>query len=188
MRPKIRWGDVSYSLRLSDGQKLHFNQVSCFYKLHNINNVAEITIRRTKCKSTIMFHNEYLQYVNKMFALNAVVGKNSFTFKAFKCNNKNMLILSAIRILFEPFCTREVKNSVDISEVFLKPLLTSKEKIYKDRLKRFCYYYNNIELVTKYTTDLHIWLPSRTIIKSTKDFKKVKKLSSVNKFFYTDYI
>lgn len=188
VRPKMKWADVTYTLWMKDGTNIKYkNGTACFSSMRRKKNVDYISIYRTKCKETLSYHDAYLKYIGDMFHLEYTLGKNSFKFKAFNCGKKNMLVSSMIRVLFEPLCSRYPHDveTFNINEAFLEPLLINGKCPYKDKLKRFCYFYSKINLPGSYHTDLHMPLPYKVRMKSYKQFNNIEKFSNgVNKFFY----
>ena len=119
-----------------------------------------------------------------MLALEDVtITKKSFKFKAYTYKAKNMLVLSLVRILWERFGM--MSDKICPNHDFLKSLQNDKCK-YKNKLARFCYFYKKIKFKSDYFHNGHIWNPSKTKIRYTKEFTKTK-ITDVNNFFYGKY-
>lgn len=191
MRPVIKWADTSYTIYLKKPNKNGdirkvYNGANCFsaFMRTKISTIKEISIRRTKCKTTEKYHDRYLKYITEMLQLDSKIGKNSFRFKSLGCKYKNLLVATLVRFLYEPFGERDVhKNSIDMGERFFKPLLESKFR-YSDMLKNFCYFYREINYNPRYFCTVHAWKPQDTVPKTMGDFHKKKSCKNgVNKFF-----
>lgn len=140
-----------------------------------------ITLYNLDCEKTIKYKMFYLQYVSDMYNLNAEITDKYFKFKCQGGKYKNMLVCATIRLLWENIGS--ITPSVPMHDVFFEKLQNGKSK-YRNKLKRFCDFYSKIDLGAKsnYFSEGHSWKPSKTLIKSTLDFKNYKK-NSVNNFF-----
>lgn len=183
-RDKYVWGgsaplNVSYDFLFNDNTTREYRQESCFARLpSNCNTLKQITLYNLDCSLTKHYRDWYLQYIIDMLKLDANFDDESFTFKAFNCRYKNMLVCSLTRILWEKmWCKDDSCNVV----WFLKPL---KESKISGKLTRFCSVFKKIPIEKQdYLHDGHLWAPWNTKIKRTKDWLDAKNLNSVNGFF-----
>ena len=105
-----------------------------------------------------------------------------FKFKGQGSKYKNMLVCATVRLLWENIGS--ITPAISMHDVFFEKLQNGKSK-YRNKLKRFCDFYSKIDVGEKdsYFNEGHSWKPSKTIIKSTLEFKKYNG-GSVNNFFY----
>jgi hypothetical protein len=183
MRIGLKWGDsspVSYDIVYKNYTSNFYNE-SCFSSLpRNCEDIKYIIIYDIECDVTKDYTDFYIQYIIDMYKLEATFENNIFKFKAFDNRYKNMLICATIRILWENI--GDISPTLD-TVTYLFELLKNGKCIYKDKLKRFCYFYSKIPYNGNYWNTGHSWNPNLTKIKSTKDFVNTLKLNSVNGFF-----
>jgi len=176
------WGRSRYDILYKDGSTEKIKS-ACFAALTRTTNstIKRIKLYDFKCKPTIEYRKWYLEYVSDMLQLEEVeITEDYIAFDAYDNKNKNMLVLSLFRFLYEQL--GYVTPIIQTHEVFLEPLRNG-ECEYIDKLERFCYFYSKIETKKAYYSTIHSWYPKTTVIKSTEDFLKIKKLPSVNSFF-----
>ena len=189
MRDNLIWAKVSYDI--IDKNNKVFKETrnkACFsddlnYRLSS-HNAKGIKLYTLDCKLTIEYRDKYLQYVIDMFNLktqNAYFNNQYFYFDFFECKYKNLLVLSVLRFLTEYMGARYDSN-INIS--FFNNLFNGKCK-YRNKLKRFSYFYKELKSHTQYWHIGHSWNPKETVIKSTQDFIKCKELKNTNSFFTT---
>lgn len=185
MRIGLKWGDrspVKYDI-IYKNKTDNFKNESCFSELpDNCDDIKEIIIYNIKCDITQNYTDFYIKYIIDMYKLEATFENDIFKFKAFNNRYKNMLVCATIRILWENI--GNITPSLDTVTYLFKPLKENK-CIYRDKLKRFCYFYSKIPSNSNYWYSGHSWDPKKTIIKSTKDFVNTENLNSVNEFFTT---
>ena len=184
MRIGLNWGSaspVNYDIIYNCGKIEKKVKQNCFSNLpYDSNNIKEIIIYDVECDVTKDYMEFYINYVIAMYKLEATFENNNFKFKAFNNRYKNMLICATIRILWENIGYKT--PALDTVSYLFKPLKEGK-CIYRDKLKRFCYFYSKIPYEGSYWTTGHSWNPKITQIKSTKEFINTEKLNSVNGFF-----
>jgi hypothetical protein len=191
MYKEREWGgtirNTKYDIYYKNGNILNFNEKICFNDLFHENKlISKITLHNINCESSFKYRDSYLNYITDMLKLeDIVIGENSFTFKAYNCNIKNALVLSLIRFLYETFATIKI-TELNLEEKFFEPLLITGKCKYKNKLKRFCYFYKQILLKQDYFHDGHCWRPWETKIKSTKDWLNTHELTRVNNFFINE--
>ena len=185
MRKRPIWAKLSYKLWNNNKLIIDKRNTACFSDLKNSNNYTHMEIYDILCKTTEKYYHFYLQYIADMLKLEDVeIGENSFKFKAYPESNKNMLVGSLVRFLFEKFGCIE-QPQIDLSKELFEPLKNGKSK-YRNKLKRFCDFYSRINIKNRYFSTGHSWEPSKTEIKSTQDWLKHKKwqgYGTVNDFF-----
>lgn len=185
MRPNYDWANASYDLILDNGNVYNYHEVDCYAKLrdyeNNHNPISYIKLLDLKCKPSEKYRVKYLTYICDMLKIkDFTIEDESFTFKAYSCNTKNVLVCSLVRFLVDKL---GYKNpALETENLFLKPLLENSKCRYKNKLKRFCYFYKNIGKFDYWHTG-HSWKPEDTKIKSTKDWLNINNLNSVNEFF-----
>lgn len=185
------WGKVSYNLILEDETVLKYPNTACFTYIRDFNNrknpIKYINIYNISCEKTKEYTILYLKYIVDMFKITDYeITENSFKFKAYDDNIKNMLIGSLVRFLFENIGYQ--KPFLDTAKLFLKPLLVDGKCKYRNKFKRFCYFYKQIDPDAKigYWHIGHSWKPSLTKIKTLDDFNSFnfnKDVNGVNNFF-----
>lgn len=183
MKKDYGWGSsspVTWSYTLNNVEKFYTKE-SCYSSM--ISKVDFITLYDLDCEKTIKYKMFYLKYISDMYDLNAEITEEYFKFKCQGSEHKNRIVCATIRLLWEKFLN--ISPNVQIHDLFFEKLQNGKSK-YKNKLKRFCDFYSKIDLGEKstYSHDGHSWIPSKTLIKSTLDFKNYKE-NSVNKFFTT---
>lgn len=180
IRKKYFWADnVTYNLIRKDGSVKEFTQESCFSQLpENCSNIDKIVLYNLDCELTKDYRNWYLQYIIDMLQLDVSFDEQSFTFKAFNCRYKNMLVCSLTRILWEKMF---MKDDCDNIEWVLKPLKKARKP---DKLSRFCKVFQSIPIKDDYLHDGHLPNPNKVKIKTQQDWLKSETLNSVNGFFY----
>jgi hypothetical protein len=179
MKKNYNWGSsspVTWSYTINNVEKFYTN-TSCYSSM--IYNVDFISLYSLDCEKTIKYKMFYLQYVSDMYDLNAEITKEYFKFKCQGNKYKNMLICATIRLLWENLGS--INPAIPMHDVFFKKLQFGKSK-YRNKLKRFCDFYSQIN-TSNYFNEGHSWKPSKTLIKSTLDFKNYNE-NSVNNFFY----
>ena len=182
MKKDYGWGGsspVKWSYTLNGNEKLFQNQ-DCYSDM--INKADFITLYNLDCEKTIKYKMSYLQYISDMYDLNAEITEEYFKFKGQGSKYKNMLVCATVRLLWENIGC--IVPAIPMHDVFFEKLQSGKSK-YRNKLKRFCDFYSKIELGDKntYFSEGHSWKPSKTLIKSTLEFKKYNG-GSVNNFFY----
>jgi len=179
MKKDYGWGSsspVTWSYTINNVEKL-LEKEDCYRAM--INSVDFITLYNLDCEKTIKYKMFYLQYISDMYDLNAEITDEYFKFKCQRNKYKNMLICATIRLLWENLGS--VTPAIQMHDVFFEKLQNGKSK-YRNKLKRFCDFYSQIK-TGNYFSEGHSWNPSKTLIKSTSDFKNYKG-GSVNGFFY----
>jgi len=180
MKKNYGWGSsspVTWSYTINSVEKFYTNE-SCYSSM--ISGMDFITLYNLDCEKTIKYKIFYLQYISDMYDLNAEITEEYFKFKCQGNRYKNMLICATIRLLWEEF--GNISPAIQMHDVFFEKLQNNKSK-YENKLERFCDFYSKIN-TGNYFHDGHSWKPSKTLIKSTLDFKNYKG-DSVNKFFTT---
>ncbi len=181
MKKDYGWGSsspVTWSYTLNNIEKFYTKE-SCYSSM--INKADFITLYNLDCEKTIKYKMFYLQYVSDMYDLDAEITEEYFKFKC-QCNKyKNMLICATIRLLWENIGT--ITPAIPMHDIFFEKLQNSESK-YENKLERFCDFYSKIDIGpnVNYFNDGHSWKPSKTLIKSTLDYKNYKGFS-VNGFF-----
>lgn len=186
MREDFMWAKTYY--KLYNGSELIDDKqnVACFSFMRDyIGEYTHVYIYNILCKHTKDYHNFYLNYISDMLKLEDVeIGDNSFKFKTYPCNYKNLLVASIVRLLHEPIGTTSYSNNegkIKEHKNFFKNLKHGKSK-YRNKLKRFCDFYSRIEC-SRYFYTIHFLSPKDMKIKSTQDWLKTKNISGVNIFF-----
>jgi len=182
MKKDYGWGSsspVTWSFTINNNETINKKQ-SCYSRM--VDNVIFITLYDLDCEKTIKYKMFYLQYVSDMYDLNAEITEEYFKFKCQGNRYKNMLICATIRLLWENIGS--INPAIPMHDVFFEKLQNGKSK-YRNKLKRFCNFYSQIDLGEKknYFHDGHSWKPFQTLIKSTSDFKNYNG-NSVNEFFH----
>lgn len=173
MRGNYEWGRVSYNLILDDNTILPNLRTSCFTEIRDFkklkeHNLSYIELLNISCKKSKDYTILYLNYITDMLKLEEVeIKEDSFKFKAYDNNIKNMFVCSLVRFLFENI--GGIKPALNQEELFFKPLLKTGKCKYRNKLKRFCYFYKGIGEISRFNT-AHSWTPNYTKIKSTEDF------------------
>lgn len=179
MKKDYGWGSsspVKWSYTLNGTEK-RYDKANCYSSMTD--KADFITLYDLDCEKTIKYKMFYLQYVSDMYDLNAEITEEYFKFKCQGGRYKNMLVCATIRLLWEELGYK--KPAIPLHDVFFEKLQNGKSK-YRNKLKRFCDFYSQIN-VGDYFHEGHSWKPSKTVIKSTLDFKNYKG-DSVNGFFY----
>jgi hypothetical protein len=145
---------------------------------------TKIRVYGLDCIPTFEYRNFYLQYILDMFELEeASFNDEYFEFKSTSVLKKDLVVMNTLRLLWENIGGSDRDGEKNI-KFFLNNLKNGKCR-YRNKLKRFCYFYS---LITKthecYYGDNHTWFPWNTKIKSTADFKNCKRLKMINNFFY----
>ena len=182
MKKDYGWGSsspVTWSYTLNGNETL-FKDEACYSSM--ITKTDFITLYNLNCEKTIKYKMFYLQYVSDMYDLNAEITEKYFKFKGQGSKYKNMLVCATVRLLWENIGS--ITPAIQMHYVFFEKLQNGKSK-YRNKLKRFCDFYSKIDVGEKdsYFNEGHSWKPSKTIIKSTLEFKKYNG-GSVNNFFY----
>ena len=182
MKKDYAWGynnPVTWSYTINNIETF-YKKTACYSNM--ISKVDFITLYDLDCEKTIKYKMFYLQYVSDMYNLNAEITDKYFKFKCQGGKYKNMLVCATIRLLWENIGS--IIPAIPIHDVFFEKLQSGKSK-YRNKLKRFCDFYSQINIGDKknYFNDGHSWKPYETLIKSTLDFTNYKG-SSVNEFFY----
>lgn len=179
MKKDYGWGSsspVTWSYIINNKEKL-FKEQNCYTSM--IYKADFITLYKLDCEKTIKYKIFYLQYVSDMYDLDAEITEEYFKFKSQDDKYKNMLICATIRLLWENIGA--ITPAIKMHDVFFEKLQNGESK-YENKLERFCDFYSQID-TGNYFYDGHSWKPSKTLIKSTLDFKKYNG-GSVNEFFY----
>ena len=182
MKKDYGWGSsspVTWGYVLNNNETILEKQ-NCYSSM--VHNVDFITLYNLNCEKTIKYKMFYLQYVSDMYDLNAEITEEYFKFKGQESKYKNMLVCATIRLLWENLGC--ISPTIPMHDIFFEKLQNGKSK-YRNKLKRFCDFYSKIDVGEKdsYFNEGHSWKPSKTIIKSTLEFKKYNG-GSVNNFFY----
>ena len=182
MKKDYGWGGsspVTWGYTLNGNETL-FKDEACYSSM--ITKTDFITLYNLNCEKTIKYKMFYLQYVSDMYDLNAEITEEYFKFKGQGSKYKNMLVCATVRLLWENIGI--ITPAIPMHDVFFEKLQNGKSK-YRNKLKRFCDFYSKIDVGEKdsYFYESHSWKPSKTIIKSTLEFKNYKGIS-VNEFFY----
>ena len=180
MRIGFSWGNnVEYELLKDEKSICKYSKTNCYRELKNTNSdfYNKIRIYNIDCDKTIDYKIFYLNYISDMLKLEVNITDDYFEFKSFSCENKNLLVCSLTRLLWEYL--GNIRNE-ELGFNLIKELKNGKSK-YKNKLKRFCDFYS--KLTNSYFYTGHSWTPNETLIKSTDDFIKTKSLISVNSFF-----
>ena len=183
----LQWAKATYDVIFKDGSKKSYVNQACFAVLRDLKNgsLETIIIYSINCEITLEYKEQYLQYIIDMLDLqDASFNESSFTFKAFNCNKINLLVASLVRFLVENIGNVNINTIREPQLNFLKKVITVPRK-YKDKLKNFCYLYKQLGTYN-YFREVHSWVPQTTILKTTKDFKKIESLVTVNEFFNTE--
>ena len=182
MKKDYGWGSsspVTWGYVLNNNETILEKQ-NCYSSM--VHNVDFITLYNLNCEKTIKYKMFYLQYVSDMYDLNAEITEEYFKFKGQGSKYKNMLVCATVRLLWENL--GYISPTIPMHDIFFEKLQNGKSK-YRNKLKRFCDFYSKIDVGEKdsYFSEGHSWKPSKTIIKSTLEFKKYNG-GSVNNFFY----
>ena len=182
MKKDYGWGSdspVTWGYVLNNNETILEKQ-NCYSSM--VHNVDFITLYNLNCEKTIKYKMFYLQYVSDMYDLNAEITEEYFKFKGQGSKYKNMLVCATVRLLWENL--GYISPTIPMHDIFFEKLQNGKSK-YRNKLKRFCDFYSKIDVGEKdsYFNESHSWKPSKTIIKSTLEFKKYNG-GSVNNFFY----
>ena len=186
MRKDYKWAEVSYNLVLYDDTMLSYNKIACFTYIRDFkgNKLNYIELLDISCEKSKNYTILYLNYITDMLKLEDVeIKEDSFKFKAFNNNIKNMFVCSLVRFLFENIGYQI--PPLNQEELFFKPLLKTGKCKYRNKLKRFCYFYKELGELKNFHTG-HSWKPHLTKIKSTKDFTNYNFSiynNDVNSFF-----
>lgn len=181
MKKNYGWGSsspITWS-HILNGVEEFYTKVNCYSSM--ISKADFIILYNLDCEKTLKYKIFYLKYVSDMYNLNAEITDEYFKFKCQGNIYKNMLICATIRLLWEQL--GNITPIIQMHDVFFEKLQSGKSK-YRNKLKRFCDFYSQIDIGDKnnYFTEGHSWKPSKTLIKSTLDFKNYKG-DSVNEFF-----
>lgn len=176
MKKDYSWGGVTWGYTKNNNEEL-FKKEICYSQM--ISNADFITLYDLDCEKTIKYKMFYLKYVSDMYKLDAEITEEYFRFKCQGGKYKNMLVCATIRLLWENI--GGINPAIPTHDVFFEQLKNGKSK-YRNKLKRFCDFYSQIK-VSGFFAEGHSWNPSKTLIKSTLDFKNYNKFS-VNNFFY----
>lgn len=165
---------------------LDVKSYQCFSRLpYNFNYInSSITIKKYSREVSLPYVDFYIQYIVDMLKLeDVIIEKDSLTFKAFKERNKNLLVLTLVRFLFEYIGNEHYKGKNNIQ--LFESLMKGKCK-YKNKLKKFCYFYIQLkDLGNTYWHTGHTPDPSKVKIRSYKDFNNTDfRKINVNDFFY----
>lgn len=182
MKKDYAWGSnnpVTWSSTLKEVETFH-TKVACYSSM--VSKEDFITLYKLDCEKTIKYKMFYLQYVSDMYGLNAEITDEYFKFSCQGDNYKNMLVCATVRLLWENIGS--ISPAIPMHDVFFEKLQNGKSK-YRNKLKRFCDFYSKIDVGEKdsYFNEGHSWKPSKTLIKTTLDFKNYSG-GSVNNFFY----
>lgn len=170
---------TSFKWTTEDDKKHLYKEYDCFAPLYSHGQPKEITIYQTICDHTKEYRDFYLQYIIDMLKLNASFNEDEFTFKSLKCRNKDLVVCTLVRILWEKIgCISDMDNAV-----FLESLRNGKS-IYRNKLKRFCDFYSKIESKGTYWGTGHTPESKLVKIRTSTDFINAEKITGVNNFFY----
>jgi hypothetical protein len=173
-----KWGNNTNFVYYID--TVQFKKEACFSRLTSYLDSNEIkTISINIPTLNLEKSINYVNKIIKIFNMDVIEFDKENLFLTFK-NTKvinSFIILTCIRFSYELFADKQTFNS-KINE-FIDNVITK-----VNTLEEFCKEYKKIKINENYMHSGHCWEPSKTKIKSLKDFNKYKG-TSVNTFFTT---
>jgi len=181
MKERLRWGDTSYTILHNNVVVLNNHKTACYSEFMSRFDRAYDTIRifDIDCKPTIEYKEWFLQYVIDMFGIEGSFNDQYFEFKSQGNRIKDAVVMSVVRLLWE--CLGGQDN-IDTPNLLFKKL-RDEPCPYRDKLKKFCYFYKGILTADQYFAQGHSWRPSSTRIRSKREYIAHTHWTSVNEFF-----
>ena len=183
MKERLIWAQSSYKIIRDDKVVLERYNTACFSEFMSRFNSPYDTIRLydIDCKPTIQYKDFFLQYVIDMFKIEGSFNDEYFEFKSTGIKKKDAAVMSVVRLLWE----QAGNQNIDTPNKLFKPLFERHPCRWRDKLKRFCFFYKKLEeeVGAKYFSCGHSWMPKYTRIRSTKEFVTETKWINVNNFF-----